>query len=347
MIIEIVRLMVTLATTAAGFLVGRSLLAGSFGFDPDAAVIIGSVLGAGIGYVGGGLFGRSVGRGLDRAPMVVERATGPQLFAGAFGVLLGIVVGAVVSLPLVVLTPWFVGWPLAALLVVLAVAFSTRVFTARATDLLAAAGLRPKGLAPRRADAYLLDTSAIIDGRVLELCRTGLVTGDVWVPEFVLGELQAIADSGDHGRRRRGRRGLEVLEALRDLAGVDLRVAQESVPAHEDVDAKLAALADAWKATLVTTDSNLARVASLRGIAVLNPHVIGDALRPAVAPGETITLLLEKEGSEDGQAVGYLDDGTMVVVEAADDRLGETVVVEVANALRTSVGRLLFGRLGG
>ncbi|HSG79708.1 MAG TPA: hypothetical protein VLD62_09020, partial [Acidimicrobiia bacterium] len=194
MIIEIVRLMVTLATTAVGFLVGRSFLAGPLGFDPDAAVVLGSVLGAGVGYVGGGLFGRLTGRGLERAPRMVERATGPQLFAGAFGVLLGVVVGAVLSGPIIVLTPGVVGWPIGALVVLLSAAFAARIFSARANDLLAAAGLRPKSLNPRRGGGYVLDTSAAIDGRILELCRTGLVRGEVWVPAFMLGELQAIAD---------------------------------------------------------------------------------------------------------------------------------------------------------
>lgn len=347
MIIEIVRLMVTLATTAVGFLVGRSFLAGPLGFDPDAAVVLGSVLGAGVGYVGGGLFGRLTGRGLERAPRMVERATGPQLFAGAFGVLLGVVVGAVLSGPIIVLTPGVVGWPIGALVVLLSAAFAARIFSARANDLLAAAGLRPKSLNPRRGGGYVLDTSAAIDGRILELCRTGLVRGEVWVPAFMLGELQAIADSGDVGRRRRGRRGLEVLEALRDVSEVDLRISDESVPGQVDVDAKLLELTERWGATLVTTDHNLAKVAGLRGVSVLNPHVVGDALRPGMSPGEEIDLLLEKEGSETDQAVGYLDDGTMVVVEGAAHRIGETVPVEIANVLRTSVGRLLFAKLSG
>lgn len=345
MMIEIVRLMVTLAATAVGFLVGRSVLGGPLGFDADAAVIIGSVLGAGVGYVLGGLFGRLVGRGLDQAPAVVARTTGPQLFAGAFGVLLGVVVGSVVSLPVVVLAPEFVGWPTGALIVILTTAFSARVFAARANDLLAAAGLRPRGLGSKHGGGYLIDTSAAIDGRVLELCRTGLVSGDVWVPGFVLGELQGIADSSNVSRRRRGRRGLDILEALRDVAGVELRVAEETVPAHAEVDAKLAALAEAWSATLITTDHNLAKVASLRGIAILNPHAIGDALRAEFGPGDLLDLHLEKEGNEQGQAVGFLDDGTMVVVEAADGRVGETVAIEVANVVRTSVGRLVFAKL--
>lgn len=345
MIIEIVRLMVTLATTAIGFLLGRSALAGPLGFDPDAAVAIGSLLGAGVGYVGGGLFGRLTRRGLEKAPRMVARATGPQLFAGSFGILLGVVVGAVLSVPLVALTPGVVGWPIGALIMLLAAAFAARIFSARANDLLAAAGLRPKSLTARGGGGFVLDTSAAIDGRILDLGRSGLVSGEIWLPGFVVGELQAIADSGNVGRRRRGRRGLEVLEALRDIPEIHLQVVDETVPGHDEVDAKLVALSDSWGATLVTTDHNLAKVASLRGVPVLNPHVVGDALRSGLSPGETIDLLLEKEGSEQGQAVGYLDDGTMVVVEAADHLIGQSVVVEVANSLRTSVGRLLFAKL--
>jgi uncharacterized protein YacL len=351
MIVEAVRLLITLLFTAVGFQVGRSwpdwFSDGSF--DPDVTVIFGAVVGAGVGYVIGGVIGRQIRRGLDIAPQIIDRATGPELFAGAFGTVVGVIIGTVVAVPIVVLAPVSVGWISGAILVLLLAAFGARIFSARAHDLLAAAGLRERGPALRRSlqeqtDGYVVDSSAAIDGRVLELSRSGLINGRIWVPEFVLGELQGIADAGDKNRRRRGRRGLDVLDALRDVPGIEFAVLEESVPEVGDVDAKLAVLAERSGSTLITTDHNLARIAELRGIKVLNPHALGESMRPSVGTGDVVEVVVEKTGSEEGQGVGYLDDGTMVVIADGAKLVGEAVTVEISNALRTSVGRMLFGR---
>ncbi|MFH1330960.1 MAG: TRAM domain-containing protein [Actinomycetota bacterium] len=349
MITELIRLVVTLSLTAVGFLVGREV-PGWFSsrvVDPDAAIVLGTVIGAGLGYVLGGLLGRGVGRGLDRAPQLVARTSGPQLFAGAFGMVAGLLVGVVAGLPLVLLTPTVVGWPLAALLVLVLAAFGGRIFAARAHDLLAAAGLRSR-TATRRGPSgsgYFIDSAAAIDGRVLELARAGVLAGEVWVPEFVLDELQGIADSGSKDRRRRGRRGLEVLEALRDLPAVEMHTAETDLPGYEGVDAKLLALCQRSGGTLVSTDSGLTRAAALRGVAVLNPQALGEALRPQHLAGDRMALKIERVGTEPGQGVGHLDDGTMVVVEGGAGAVGQTVEVEVVNTLRTSLGRMVFAKL--
>jgi uncharacterized protein YacL len=349
---EAVRLVVTLGFTAVGFLIGRGLpdWAESSDLDSDVTIVLGAVIGAGVGYVLGGLLGRLVRRGLERAPDLVAKATGPQLFAGTFGLLAGMIVGVVVSVPLIAFLPGAVGWPIAALIVMLLAAFGGKVFASRSGDLLAAAGLRPKEPLRVRPDlpgasSFVVDSSAAIDGRILELARAALVAGQVWVPAFVLDELQGIADSGSKSRRRRGRRGLDVLEALRDIPNIDLKVTDETVPEHEEVDAKLLALVARTEATLVSTDHNLTKAASLRGIRVLNPHAVGESLRPAVVPGDRVELLVEREGTEPGQGVGFLDDGTMVVIEGGAAFVGDTVSVEVANAVRTSIGRMLFSRV--
>ncbi|MFQ5947882.1 MAG: PIN/TRAM domain-containing protein [Acidimicrobiia bacterium] len=352
MIIEAVRLLVTLATTAVGFQIGRSVpdWFPDAGVDRDVSIVVGAVLGAGIGYVAGGLLGRLIGVGIDRAPELVGRASGPQLFAGAFGVLFGIIVGALIIIPLVMFLPSVVGWLVGALVTLILAAFGGRVFSARAPELLAVAGLRPREpLRSRRLEpattGYLIDSSAAIDGRILALCRAGLMGGEVWLPEFVIDELQGIADSGNQNRRRRGRRGLDVLDALRDVPEVDFRIMTESVPEHEEVDAKLLAIADRSGAMLVTTDHNLSRAAQLRDIRVINPHALGESLRPSVVTGDRLELTVEREGSEAGQGIGFLDDGTMVVIEGGAGLIGETVNVEVANSLRTSVGRMLFANV--
>ena len=346
MIVEAIRLLVTLTATASGFIIG-SRIAG------DAAVnaILGATIGAGIGYVFGGGFGRLTNRALDLAPRVlVPRSKGPQLFAGSFGLAIGLLIGIVIALPLWIFLPPIVGWPLGTLVIVLAGAFCARVFAGRAEDLLAAVGLRPRGpLVARRLDRdeqmFVVDSSAAIDGRLLDLVKIGLVVGTLVVPLFVLDEMQAIADSGDRNRRRRGRRGLDVIESLRDTEGVDVVVAEDTVPGFEEVDAKLAALADRLGATLVTTDHNLGKAASVRGIAVLNPHLLGEMLRAQASVGDQVAIEIEKLGSEPGQGVGYLDDGTMVVVEGAGPMVGSTVTAEISNTLRTQMGRMLFARL--
>lgn len=343
MMVEATRLLVTLTATAVGFMVGSSI--------DEQSAIVGAIIGAGIGYVVGGAFGRLVGRALAVAPtVVVPRFTGPQLFAGAFGLGLGLLIGLAAGLPAVLLMPPEIGWPLASLIVLLAASFAGTVFAARAEELLSSVGLRPKTpLAAHRLGhdphSFVIDSSAAIDGRVLDLARSGLARGQHWVPVFVLDELQGIADSGNPNTRRRGRRGLDVLDSLREVAGVELAVLEEHVPEHPEVDAKLLAIAERSQATLVTTDHNLAVAAGVRGITVLNPHSIADSLRPQAAAGDLIEVTIEKLGSEPGQGVGYLDDGTMVVIEEASSVVGKTVQVEVSNAVRTQIGRMLFGRL--
>ncbi len=347
MISEAVRFVVTLALTWVGFIVGRAIPEWyeASEIDPDVSIVIGAVIGAGIGYVIGGLVGRVINRALDKAPDFVARATGPQLFAGTFGMLAGVLVGAVMSVPLVLLTPEPVAWPVAALIVLVLGSFGARVFAARAGELIAAAGTRGRRRDGYRQGGYVLDTSAAIDGRILELCRVGLVAGTVWVPEFVVDELQGIADSGTKNRRRRGRRGLDVVDALSEIDTAHLRISTESFPEFEDVDAKILALCKVAEATLVSTDHNLAKAAGLRGIPVLNPHSLGELMRPTLVAGDLVTLLIEKEGSEPGQGVGYLEDGTMVVIEGGASVAGQTVEVEVANTLRTSMGRMVFAKL--
>ena len=191
---------------------------------------------------------------------------------------------------------------------------------------------------------YVIDTSAAIDGRVLDLARSGLLRGEIVIPGFVVDELQGIADSGQVHKRRRGRRGLDVLEALSTITGVLTTVDERTFPGHAEVDAKLLALANDEAAMLVTTDHNLNRAAGLRGIEVLDPQAIGDLLRSGPMAGDMVSLVVEKAGTEPGQGVGYLDDGTMVVIEDAASMVGRTIEIEIAGALRTSIGRLLFAK---
>lgn len=351
MVVEAVRLLITLAVTAVGFQMGDSL---SDRFPDvlgtsDTASVVGAVLGAGVGYVGGGIFGRGFRSRLETAPeRLVARVSGPSLFAGAFGVVTGLLIGIVLSIPIVLFVPVAIGWPLAALVVLILILVAVRIFMARAEDLLAVAGLRTRG--PLRSlslaeggRAHLIDSSAAIDGRLLALVQAGLVQGRLWAPAFVVDELQGLADSGDGGVRRRGRRGLEALEALHS-ATAEFTVLDDAVLEYEDVDAKLLELAARSGARLVTTDYNLSKAAELRGITVLNPSLLGEKLKPIVSTGESLTVSISKAGKGAGQGVAYLDDGTMVVVEDAADAIGAELEVVVTSTTRTAVGRMLFAR---
>jgi uncharacterized protein YacL len=192
--------------------------------------------------------------------------------------------------------------------------------------------------------ARVLDTSALIDGRVADLADAGFLDGLVIVPSFVVAELQRLADNGDGLRRNRGRRGFDVLDRLRRNPAVRLEL-DESAPAETgDVDGKLVALARTRSARLLTNDTALARVASLAGVAVASLNDLAGALRPVALPGEAMQVQILREGKEAGQGVAYLDDGTMVVVEAGKRFIGQSLDVIVTSALQTSAGRMIFAR---
>lgn len=198
---------------------------------------------------------------------------------------------------------------------------------------------------PGAAPSALLDTSAIIDGRVADLAATGFLDGTILVPAFVLRELQAVADSADASRRTRGRRGLDALERLKGTAGARIAFPEDEIAGAAEVDDKLLELARRTGARLVTTDFNLNKVARLRGVRVLNVNDLATALRPVLLPGDTLRVAVVKEGKEPGQGLGYLDDGTMVVVEQGREAIGTDVDVVVSNSLQTSAGRMIFARM--
>jgi len=194
------------------------------------------------------------------------------------------------------------------------------------------------------AAEMLVDTSAIIDGRIADIARTGFIQGELVVPEFVLKELQQVADSGDPLKRARGRRGLEVVNDLR--ADVAVSTPEVDVPGVADVDAKLLKIAKDRGVAILTTDFNLNRLAQIQDVQVLNVNDLANALKPAVLPGEQLEVKLIREGKEAGQGVGYLDDGTMVVVESGGGRVGETLAVQVTSVLQQPSGKIIFTRVG-
>jgi len=194
-------------------------------------------------------------------------------------------------------------------------------------------------------DVVLLDTSVIIDGRIVDLCKTRFLSGKIIIPKFVLRELQQIADSTDPIKRQRGRRGLEILNTIQNEPGMDITIHEQDFTETSEVDAKLVLLAKLLEAKILTVDFNLNRVASIQGIKVLNINELANALKPVVFPGEEMHIKLIKEGKEHNQAVGYLDDGTMVVVEDARRLIGQDVKVAVTSVLQTQAGRMIFTKI--
>ncbi|MAE62356.1 MAG: PIN/TRAM domain-containing protein [Planctomycetaceae bacterium] len=192
----------------------------------------------------------------------------------------------------------------------------------------------------------LLDTSAIIDGRILDIVDTQVAQGPMIAPKFVIDELHTISDSADKLKRARGRRGLEIVAKLQNHNMVDLTI-DDTETEGQNVDQKLIVLAQQTNARLVTTDFNLAKVAELRDVDVININVLADAMRPVVLPGEPLNVKVAKAGESPGQGVGYLEDGTMVVIEQGHGVIGKQVEVVVTSVLQTSVGRMIFARLGG
>ncbi len=193
---------------------------------------------------------------------------------------------------------------------------------------------------------FILDTSVVIDGRIADVVETRVFDTQLVMPRFVISELQAIADSSDRLRRSRGRRGLDILNRLRANPEVDLNIHDHDLPeyAGQSVDLKLIALAKHLNGYLVTNDYNLNKVARLHGVPVINLNDVANALKPVFLPGETVQVRIVKPGEEAGQGVGYLEDGTMVVVESGRDHIGEEVAITVTSVLQTSAGRMVFGR---
>ncbi len=191
----------------------------------------------------------------------------------------------------------------------------------------------------------IIDTSVIIDGRIADVCEAGFAEGTFILPQFVLQELQNIADSSDPMRKARGRRGLDVVDKIQKMGNVTVKIINEDFPKIKEVDSKLVALASQLDAKIITNDINLCKIAQLQGVDALNLNELASALRPVVLPGENMNIFVVKEGKEHNQGVGYLDDGTMVVVDNARKIINKQVNVVVTSVLQTATGRMIFAKL--
>ncbi len=276
----------------------------------------------------------------------IRQLPAQQLVAAIIGLIIGLIVAALLAPPLSRL-PGILGQVLPFIGAILFGYLGITVMTTRQRDIIHLLGgrlpFRETGL--RRDNYVLLDTSVIIDGRIADISRTGFIRGTMVIPRFVLNELQHIADSSDVLRRNRGRRGLDMLNKLQKESVVPIRIHDIDVEEAQEVDDKLVMLAKELHCPIITNDYNLNRVAELQGVTVLNINELANAVKAVFLPGESMKLHIIQEGREAGQGVGYLDDGTMVVVENGRRYLGSTIEVVVTKVLQTAQGRMIFARL--
>ena len=324
----------------------------AFSYNPDKVGLFVSVLGL-VGALAGLVLTPYVTTRPARAlRAILGRLAAETLFAGLAGLVVGLLIAALLAFPLSML-PGAVGDIFPFVGVLIFVYFGVSLFVMRQGDimgLLSAIGGR--GGEGGGSTSWtnlnrniLLDTSVIIDGRVADIAKTGFLPGTLLIPRFVLNELQYIADSPDGLRRARGRRGMETIAELQKLPNVMVRVSDIDVEGMREVDDKLVVLARQLKCPILTNDYNLNRVAELQGVTILNINELANAVKSVVLPGEVLKINVIQEGKEYGQGVGYMDDGTMVVVENGKDYIGEYQEVAVSKVLQTAAGRMIFARV--
>jgi uncharacterized protein YacL len=314
---------------------------------PFNGVAVAIIVGSGIGFVVGGVFGRTVATTAERTEAALREVSADTLVAGAVGLVCGVLTGAGIAWPLFFVPDPLIAIPLFGVVVAVLGYLGFRVGASKRDGMLAIFG-RQTGLPPRDEAASALprviDSSVAIDGRIIDVVRAGFLHGRMVVTQSVLDEIQGLADAADPVRRARGRRGLEVLEALQREPVIDTEVVRDEHPEIPEVDGKLVRLCLDRGWALLTLDTNLAKAASVAGVRVLNLHALSLALRPPVVTGEDISVQLIKPGRESGQGIGYLDDGTMVVVERGRRFVGRDVTVRVTSVVTTANGRLVFAQ---
>jgi uncharacterized protein YacL len=286
-------------------------------------------------------------RPLRSARAFLSQLSSRSLLSGLLGLVLALVISGLLALPLSLLPqPFSQVLPIA-----VAVIFSylgVVIFMARQNEILSLFRMQPGGEPGSKGNlngrSILIDTSVIIDGRIVDIAKTGFLSGTLLIPRFVLNELQHIADSADKMRRQRGRRGLEVLASLQKDPRMPTHISDIDVEGTREVDDKLVILARQMHAPILTNDFNLNRVADLQGVTILNINDLANAVKSVFLPGEELTVRVIQEGREARQGVGYLEDGTMVVVQDGVDFMGTEVKTSVTKILQTAAGRMVFAK---
>ncbi len=306
-------------------------------------LLLAVVLGSLVGYVLGGVIGRRAMVAVSAVEREFQRMPASELLAGVLGLILGLVIAVLISL-LAFRFPLTVAYPTAALVTVVLAYVGYRAGRAKRDEIFGLFGLKTRSFGVRAGEVNVLDTSALIDGRIREVVDAGFLGGTLMVHRGVLSELRVIADSGEPSRAARGRRGLDILRELQRHPAVEVVLA--GVEDVGEVDTALVRLARERGAALVTGDVNLVKVAQALDVPTRSIAALAEALRTPVMPGEELTVRLTKEGREQGQGVGFLEDGTMVVVDGGARLVGREVRSVVTNILQTASGRMVFARLG-
>jgi len=346
----IARIVGMIALSVGGVYLG-TVLANFAGDEPVLWAVVFGMVGALLGLVVTPfLTTRPMNAIRSKLSTISLRTMVAGLFGLIIGLVVGLVVGALIAFPLSLLPKPF-GELLPFIAAILIGYLSIVIFTTRQNEIFNMVGSRFGTLSKGDQDlsgdnnSVLLDTSVIIDGRIADIARTGFIAGSMLVPSFVLNELQHVADSSDGLRRQRGRRGLDILNRLKKDPLISMRITDLDVEGVREVDDKLVVLAKQLRCKVLTNDYNLNRVAELQGVAILNINELANAVKAVFLPGETLEVDVIQKGKESGQGVGYLDDGTMVVIEDGEMQIGSVILVNVTKVLQTAAGRMIFARL--
>jgi len=332
----------------AGYQFADRILASTLAPDLDQSgkiiwLLVATLAGFGVGYFFGWLLSRYVLQGFRSMDEIMARASGAEVVVAIGGVVVGLVIATLISIALVRIP--VVGPYLTIPIYLLAGYFTAYVAAKKHVEILRLLGMRGAfAVLPGLTPSKLLDSSAIVDGRILDIVNTGFVEGEILVPRFVVEELQHLADSGDAEKRVRGRRGLDFVKRLQNTSGA-VRIDDTDYVDIDAVDSKLVRLARDLGAQIVTTDHTLNKVAEIQGVKVLNVNDLANSVKPAVLPGEVIEVKILREGREQDQGVGYLDDGTMIVVESGAELVGSRVKAEVTSVLQSPSGKMIFSRV--
>ena len=281
-----------------------------------------------------------VHKAMDKVEHVLQNMTLYELALGSAGLIAGLVVANLITIP--VNDVYIIGLPLSIIANVLFGCLGISIAVGKSGELSAGKGLARMGKSSH--NPKILDTSVIIDGRIVDICRSGFIEGELIVPSFVLEELRHIADSADAIKRNRGRRGLDVLNMLQKDLQYPVKIENYHDIDGNEADDKLLKLAKKLNCKIITNDYNLNKVASFQDVSVLNINELANAVKPIAIPGEEMVVQVIKDGKENGQGIGYLDDGTMIVVEGGRKHIGESVNVVVTSIIQTAAGRMIFAK---
>jgi uncharacterized protein YacL len=279
----------------------------------------------------------------DRVDTGLRSMTANDLVVSAGGLIFGLIIANLICIPINKME--IVGTPIAVIINVLCAGLGIGLGQVKKNEFFSDAfGKKKDGIIHGAAQPKVLDTSVIIDGRIVDICRSGFVDGELIVPSFVLEELRHIADSADTIKRNRGRRGLDVLNMLQKELKLPIRIENADIAADAEVDSELLKLTGKLGGKVLTIDYNLSKVADFQKVPVLNINDLANALKPIALPGEDMVVQVIKDGKENGQGVGYLDDGTMIVIEGGRRHIGESLNVTVTSTLQTAAGRMVFAK---